>query len=219
MTTETESVIGVIVRQSAQVQSLCEQFSKQYNSKNNVKVRGEWGRVLQEIRDSELNPVNAKGEPVTGKDATALTFGAICKELHIPRSTAYHYIDEFVTVTTFPPEIQEAARTLNINLALDHVRAAYIAGEYPAKSNENEALGIVAKLKLVRPPESTHETLTPGQATERFREMVKKAFTFARDNKLFTEKYANGIIANLSRMDAETLAFVFEQTVGVKQQA
>jgi hypothetical protein len=214
----TEEVFTVIGRQSAQVKSLCDTFQKQYDGKANVRLRSEWGRMLQQIRDSELNPVNAKGEPVTGEDATALTFGAICKELHIPRSSAYNFMATYITVTTFPESIQEAARTLNVNLALDHVRAAYVAGEYPPKVNENEALGIVAKLKLVKPAEREEKSSKP--AIERFREMVEKALVFARENELLTEVVADGWIASLHKMNAETLAFVFETAADAgKQQA
>jgi hypothetical protein len=211
MSQETQSVVE---RQPREVQSYCLEFTQSYNK--NRKTISDWGRILLAIKNGKLNPVDAKGEPFEGNDPQGLTFSAICGELGVPRSTAYHYINEYITVTTYPEPIQEAARKLNVNLALDYVRAAFIAGEYPPKPNENEAMGIVAKLKLAKPA----ATLSRQSPAERFREMVEEALVFAKRNKLLTEVVANSLINSLSKMDAETLAFVFETAAGAgKQQA
>lgn len=213
----TFSSNSVISKQSSQVQELCEQFQKQYTTKNSVQLRSEWGKMLKSIQQSDLNPISASGNEIKGDNAVEITFGAICRELGVPRSTAYHYIDEYITVSTYPEAIQEAAREANLNLSLPHVRAAYAAGEgeFPAKPSALEAAGIVAKLKTVKPErDETKAGLTPAQ---RFTRMLTDALDYAVEHKLI-DKFDEAVV-ELQSSDLEKLAKLTELLTSVRTTA
>ena len=180
----TKDRTPVLYLQSGAVQALATQFNTQYASKNSVKVRAAWGALLEQILKSDLNCVNTKGEAVTGADAPDITFAAICRELGIPRSTAYHYINEHITITTYPQVIQDAAAAAGLNLALEHVQAAYgqmVAKGLPSDPSALEVKGIISELQNAKPDKTTRPR---ESAQARFRRLLKEAFDFANENGL-----------------------------------
>src|ERR1700747_163648 len=135
----------VISLQPKEVQSYCTEFTQSYN--RHRKTIAEWGRLLLAIRDSDLNPVDTNGKPIVGTDVEDLTFSAICRELGVPRSTAYHYIGIFLVTATYPEWLQEAATANNLNLAAQHVQDAFesMRGEIPATPDTLQVAGVVAQ--------------------------------------------------------------------------
>ena len=148
----TKDRTPILAQQSEAVKSLATQFNQNYASKNSVKVRAAWGKLLEQIRKSDLNCVNSRGEAVraaANQTPEAATFVAICRELGIPRSTAYLYIQDHITVSTYPQAIQDAAADAGLNLALDHVQAFYatLTVTDADLSNPNAVRGIIAQLE------------------------------------------------------------------------
>jgi hypothetical protein len=201
MTTSTQSVIG---QQSKEVQSICTQFTQSYNQHR--KTVAEWGRLLQAIRDSNLNPVDAEGKPLEGNDVQVQTFSSICKELGVPRSTAYHYINIFLVTSTYPEWLQEAATTNNLNLAAQHVQDAYesMRETIPASPDAFQVSGIVSQLKQAKPQQTSNPQGNPSQ---RFRQMLHEALEYANKHNLLEKTIA----ARLASTPAET--FTVEQAV------
>jgi hypothetical protein len=152
----TKDTTPILDQQSPTVKSLATQFNQDYTSKNSIKARVAWGSLLDQIRKSDLVCVNSSGEAITGKEAPRLTFEGICRELGCPRSTAYHYINTYITVSTYPQAIQDAAADARLNLALEHIQAAYAdmiaKGTLPENPNALEAAGIVAQLEQAPNP-------------------------------------------------------------------
>lgn len=194
----------VISLQSNEIQSYCTQFVQSYNK--HQKTVAEWGRLLQAIRDSNLNPVDAEGKPLDGKDVQIRTFSAICKELGVPRSTAYHYIDIFLVTSTYPEWLQEAATASNLSLAARHVQDVYesLRESIPAKPDSFQVAGIVSKLKQAKPTQSSNTRGTPSQ---RFRKMLLEALNFAHEHDLLEK----AVGARLTSTSEET--FTVEQAV------
>jgi len=202
MTTSTQSVIS---QQCEEVQAHCTQFTQSYNK--NRKTIAEWGRLLQAIRDSNLNPVDADGKSIDGKDVQDLTFSAICRELGVPRSTAYHYINIFLVTSTYPEWLQEAATASNLNLAAQHVQDAFESMHegIPAKPDTFQVAGVVAQLKQAKAAPSATGSRKTGEA--RFRQMLQEAFAYAVRNNLLEKTIA----ARFAATPAE--AFTVEQAV------
>ena len=165
----------VIGHQGKEVQTLCGQFTQSYNKHR--KTIAEWGRLLQAIRDSNLNPVNAEGTPLTGEDVQVQTFSAICKELGVPRSTAYHYINIFLVTSTYPEWLQEAATANNLNLAAQHVQDAFesMREAIPAKPDALQVAGVVSELKKAKAPEEEAEPITVEDFKKSIARLVKRA--------------------------------------------
>jgi hypothetical protein len=173
---------GVIGQQPKEVQSLCMQFTQSYNKHR--KTIAEWGRLLQAIRDSNLNAVypdgksleatNKNGDPV---DVQGQTFSNICRELGVPRSTAYHYINIFLVTTTYPEWLQDAATASNLNLAAQHVQDAFeaIRETLPAKPDAFQVGGIVAQLKAAKAPSADSEPLTQAELKSQIEKLMKRA--------------------------------------------
>jgi hypothetical protein len=184
MFTITKDGTPILFQQSQAVQALAIQFNTQYTSKNSVKVRAGWGALLLPIQKSDLNLVNADGDPVQGTDAPSVTFAAICRELGIPRSTAYHYINEHITVTTYPQVIQDAAADAGLNLALEHVQAVYgamVAKGLPSNPSALEVKGIISELQDAKPNKAPKSR---ESAQARFQRLLKEAFEYAKEEKL-----------------------------------
>jgi hypothetical protein len=157
MTFGKDTVIG---RQSDGVQELCAQFNNRYTSKNNVELRATWGALLEKVKNAPLNTVDEKGKPIESDEPQTATFSAICRELGVPRSTAYYYIETHIVVNNYPKSIQDAAAEACLNLAKPHVVAAFESMRQLAQGSENaipakptplEAKGIVLDLKKVKP--------------------------------------------------------------------
>jgi hypothetical protein len=183
----TESKTPVLFRQPQAVQTLAQQFNSLYTNQRSVQVRVEWGKFLNQIQKGDLNCVNTKGEPVENTDPRKVTFETICHELGIGRSSAYNYINEYITAQTYPQVIRDAAAEAGLNLALPHVQAAY--GEMTAKGlpkdpSALELKGIIAELQDAKP----NKTAKPREsAQERFQRLLKEAFEFAKNEKLTPE--------------------------------
>jgi hypothetical protein len=182
----TQDGTPILFQQSPAVQSLAKQFNSDYRSKNNVKVRAAWGSLLEQIRRLELKCVDSKGEPVeanpsqTPKDAT---FVAICRELGIPRSTAYLYMKEYLTISIYPQVVQDAAADAGLNLALDHVQAAYtdMAVTETDLSNPNAVRGIIAQLEVATNPNA--KRTTKKTVEQHLISMFMGIFEFTTKNK------------------------------------
>jgi hypothetical protein len=174
----------VIGQQGKDVQTLCGQFTQSYN--NHRKTIAEWGRLLQAIRDSNLNPVNADGTPLTGEDVQVQTFSAICRELGCPRSTAYHYIDIYLVTKTYPEWLQTAATASNLNLAAQHVQDAFesMRESIPTSPDAFQVAGVVAKLKQARAPVDPQPR---ESAQARFQRLLKEALEFAKKEEITPE--------------------------------
>jgi hypothetical protein len=161
---------SVISMQSAQVQNLCGEFTKVYQQNRNL--IGSWGRLLQEIRDGLTVPEDL----AENEDPQGATFGAICRELGIPRSTAYHYIDTFLITSTYPQWLQDASTQANLNLALKHVQNAYenIREDIPKKPNPLEVAGVVAQLKAAKPAQEEDEPITKELLVKALARLIKR---------------------------------------------
>jgi hypothetical protein len=181
------TIPSVIGHQPKEVQAMCSHFTQSYNKHR--KTIAEWGRLLQAIRDSNLNPVDADGKPIVGKDVEDLTFSAICRELGVPRSTAYYYINIFLVTSTYPEWLQEAATASNLNLAAQHVQDAFdsMRETIPAKPDILQVAGVVAQLKKTKAP-SAAGSRKKGEA--RFLEMLQEAFAYAAKNNLLEKAIA-----------------------------
>jgi hypothetical protein len=178
MVTETHGVIG---QQSKEVQSLCMQFTQSYNKHR--KTVAEWGRILQTIRDSKLNAVNSEGESLAlvdtkgdPVDVQGKTFSTICQELGVPRSTAYHYINLHVVLSTYPEWLQEAATVGNLNLAARHVQDAFesMRETIPAKPDSLQISGVVAELKKAKAPLEDTQPLTRQEFVKSLAKLIRR---------------------------------------------
>jgi len=181
----TKDRTPILARQSEAVKSLATQFNQNYASKNSVKVRAAWGKLLEQIRRADLNCVNSDGQPVKGtanQTPEAATFVAICRELGIPRSTAYLYIQDHITVNTYPQAIQDAAADAGLNLALDHVQAAYggMTVTEADLSNPNAVRGIIAQLEEAPKPNTMSDKKS---VEERLISLFADLFEFTMKNK------------------------------------
>jgi lambda repressor-like predicted transcriptional regulator len=165
----------VIAKQSEEVQELCAQFTQSYNKHR--KTIAEWGRILQGVRDSNLNPVNADGTPLAGEDVQVQTFSAICKELGVPRSTAYHYINIYLVTSTYPDWLQQAATASNLNLAAQHVQDAYesMRESIPANPDSLQVSGVVAELKKAKAPAEEAVPITVADLKKAISSLAKRA--------------------------------------------
>ncbi len=172
MATATQTVIG---QQPKEVQLYCSKFTESYNK--NRKTIAEWGRLLLAIRDSNLNPVNADGKALTGEDVQVQTFTVICRELGVPRSTAYHYISIFLVTKTYPEWLQEAATASNLNLAAQHVQDAFesMRETIPAKPDSLQVSGVVAELKKAKAPSEEAEPITVEEFKKSIGRLIKRA--------------------------------------------
>jgi hypothetical protein len=166
MNTET-----IISQQPSAVQTLCQQFTQSYQK--NRKLMGSWGKLLQEIRDG----LTVSTEFAESSDPQGSTFSAICRELGIPRSTAYHYINMFLITSTYPQWLQDAATPANLNLALEHVQNAYedIRASLPTDPNAFELQGIIGKLKEAKPTREEAEPITREAFVESLAKLIKRA--------------------------------------------
>lgn len=182
----------VIGQQTKEVQALCEQFIQSYNKHR--KTVAEWGRILQTIRDSNLKLVDADGKPLATTDRNGdlvdvhgNTFSAICRELGLPRSTAYHYISLYLVNKTYPVWLQEAATASNVNLGARHVQNKFEEirnlPDYPGRdSNGNERTpnsfeidGIVTQLKAAKAPTPDSEPLTEDELKKQMQRLMNRA--------------------------------------------
>lgn len=183
----TESNTPVLFRQPQAVQTLAQQFNSLYTNQRSVQVRVEWGKLLKQIQEGELNCVNAKGEPIQNENPRKATFEAICHELGISRSTGHNYVNEYITAQTYPQVIRDAAAEAGLNLALPHVQAAY--GEMTAKGlpkdpSALELKGIIAELQDAKPSKSAKPR---ESAQERFKRLLKEALEFAKKEEITPE--------------------------------
>jgi hypothetical protein len=188
----TKTDQSVIARQPEEVQSLCFQFTQSYN--RHRKTVAEWGRTLQAIRGSNLNPVNAEGEPLAAEDrdgnsvdVKGSTFSAICRELGVPRSTAYHYINIYLVTKTCPEWLQDASTANNLNLAAGHVQKKFEEirnlPDYPGRDvdgkertpNPFEIEGIVKQLKAEKAPTVNSTPLTQDELKEQMERLMSRA--------------------------------------------
>lgn len=182
----TEDGTPVLFRQSQEVQSLARQFNTDYTGQKSVSVRAAWGKLLEQIRRSDLNCVDSKGEPVeatTNQTPSDTTFVAICRELGVPRSTAYLYLKDHITVSTYPQALQDAAADSGLNLALDHIQAAYAAMTVTEAdlSNPNAVRGIIARLEDV--PNPNAKGTTKKTVEEQLIRLFAGIFEFTTKNK------------------------------------
>jgi len=164
-------MLNVISQQSTVVQTLCDQFTRSYQK--NRQLVGSWGKMLQEIRDGLTVPEDF----VENEDPRGATFGAICRELGIPRSSAYHYINIFLVTSTYPQWLQDASTQANLNLALKHVQNAYeeIRENIPTNPNPLEVAGVVAKLKAAKPPQQEdEEPITKEELVKALARLIKR---------------------------------------------
>src|SRR5258706_7484264 len=159
----TKDRTPVLFQQPAAVQQAAKDFNTDYNSKNSVKVRRAWGAFFEQIQKGLTQAKNAKGETMDGVS----TFTAICKELDVPRSSAYAYIRTHISCSNYPQAIQDAAEDAGLNLAQDHVIAEYVnlkgkneAGVNPAQPTILEARGIVALLADAPNPTRSRQSPT-----------------------------------------------------------
>jgi hypothetical protein len=175
----------ILFQQISEVQELATKFNADYTNKNSVKVRASWGELLEQIRKSKLICVNAKGEEVTDKEPAKTTFEAICRELGIPRSTAYLYIDTHISVSSYPQVIQDAAAEVGLNLALPHVQAKFVqmqgSDQIPLKPSPLELRGIVASLQEAKPAKVNR----PKKSCEQqLIEMFERLFQFVSEEQI-----------------------------------
>jgi hypothetical protein len=189
MTNTDQSVIG---HQPEEVRSLCVQFTRSYNKHRNAVA--EWGFTLQAIRDSKLNPVNAEGEQLAAEDRNGNpvdlqgnTFSAICRELGVPRSTAYHYINIYLVTKTCPEWLQDASTANNLNLAAVHVQKKFEEirnlPDYPGRDSDGnertpnpfEIDGIVKQLKAAKAPTVDSAPLTRDELKEQMERLMSRA--------------------------------------------
>jgi hypothetical protein len=166
MNTET-----IISTQPSEVQALCKEFTQSYQK--NRKLIGSWGKLLQDIRDG----LTVADDFAESSDPHGSTFTAICRELGIPRSTAYHYINIFLISSTYPQWLQDAATVGDLNLSLAHVQAAYedIREGLPTDPNPLEVQGIIANLKLAKPPKLSRPSLTEEDFLDELKDLAKRA--------------------------------------------
>ncbi len=217
----TKDRTPVLFQQPAAVQQAAKDFNTDYNSKNSVKVRRAWGAFFEQIQKGLTQAKNAKGETMDGVS----TFTAICKELDVPRSSAYAYIRTHISCSNYPQAIQDAAEDAGLNLAQDHVIAEYVnlkgkneAGVNPAQPTILEARGIVALLADApnpnKKPPVSHKT---GAA--RFHELLNEAFEYADEEELEGVDVGNVVAVviadNITGSDAITaLQGMFQTTNG-----
>jgi hypothetical protein len=173
----------VISQQPSEIQSLCNRFTESYAKHRKSLL--EWGKLLLAIKESKLNPVDAKGEPFDGKDPREQTFTAICGELGLPRSTAYHYLNAYLVTSKYPEWLQQAAETNQLNLAARHVQDAFgsMRESIPASPDNLQVIGIVNVLKKAKPAGSE----TSKKPKEKFAEMLKEALAYANKHKLLDD--------------------------------
>ena len=171
---------SILYQQSQAIQALAAQFHTEYASQRSVKVRVEWGKILNQININDLNCVNAKGETVTGDEAKGTTFG-------ISRSSGYNYIRDYISATNYPQVIQDAAANAGLNLALPHVQAKYgemVTKGLPSNPSAPEIKGIISELQDAQP----NKTSNPRESAKaRFQRLLKEAFEYAREEKLTAE--------------------------------
>lgn len=153
------------------MQTLCTQFTDSYGK--NRKLVAQWGKILSDIRDGLTVP----SDLAESDDPRGTTFTAICRELGIPRSTAYHYIHTFLITSTYPQWLQDAAPVNGLNLALEHVQNAYeeMRATLPQNPNAFEISGVVAELKKAKATTVDTEPLTVDALKAQFEKMVKRA--------------------------------------------
>jgi hypothetical protein len=161
----------VISQQPSAVQNLCKEFTQSYQK--NRKLIGSWGKLLQEIRDGLTVSVDF----TESSDPHGSTFTAICRELGIPRSTAYHYINMFLISSTYPQWLQDAATVGNLNLSLKHVQDAYedMRETLPTDPNAFEVQGIIGKLKEAKPPKVSRPSMTEADFLEELQDLAARA--------------------------------------------
>lgn len=183
----------IISKQPKEVQALCTQFTQSYNKHR--KTIAEWGKYLQGIRDGNLNPVDADGVPLEGEDVQLQTFSAILKELGVPRSTAYHYIDIFLVTSTYPEWLQEAATSNNLNLAAKHVQDAFesMREDIPVKPDALQAAGVVAELKKVKPVPEEATPITADEFKKGVAKLVKRALKCGISREIVSNALNNSL--------------------------
>ena len=145
----TEKDTPVLYALPQSVRDKAMEFNQLYTGQNSVAVRAGWGKLLEQINKAIQSGVTVNGKTLDGK----ATFRAVCRELGISPSTAYGYINSFISSNNFPPEIQQAAADAGLNLALDWVPGAYTAlnVEQAKLSEPNYVRGVIARLEDVRP--------------------------------------------------------------------
>ena len=115
--------------------------------------------------------------------------------MECPYSSAYRYVDTAITVKTYPQIIQDAASAAGLNIAKPHIVKMYdemkakgtLAGKTKAQLDalsDLEAKGVVLELKTAKPPKKLNTTNKTSESTgiERFEELLKEAFDYARDD-------------------------------------
>lgn len=129
----------------------------------------------------------------------------ICNELGISRSTGYNYIDQYITASTYPQVIQDAAADGGLNLALPHVQAVFSGmqaeGLIPDKPNALELEGIISKLEAAKPE---RKPKVRGTAREHFQKLLTEAFKYAKKSKLEVTVIEQAFEAELNAIGFKT---------------
>jgi hypothetical protein len=182
MFTVSKEKTPVLFQQSQEVQQFATQFNKLYTGQKSVEVRIAWGKLLEPLYQGlSGTTVNAKGETLSRNKAWI----AVCAELSIPRATADGYRNEYITSLTYPEPIRKAAAEAGLNLALEHVQAAYgkmIAEGQTQTPNALEAAGIVAELEEA--PDANKKPTTKKTNEEKLIAMFEELYAFTSDKKL-----------------------------------
>jgi len=206
-----------LAQQPEVVQDVARQFHQNYTSKNSVKVRATWGAFLEQIQNGLVAVTVGKGDKAHALDNKE-TFAGICRELGIPRSTAYSYIHTYIVVSNYPQAIQEAAEEAGLNLALPHVMAEFQKMTLPTNPSPLELRGIIAQLEEAKPAET--ETEEEPLLLEEFQKKLSKLVARARKSGIaFRATLEIMIEASYEARKAYKSAITVEEAVAEMQRA
>ena len=175
--TINEKNTPILFQQPESVQKKAVAFHENYHGKKSVAARVAWGEMLIQIRDDVKRATFGEGDNAKELDEKE-TFSNICRELGIPRQTAYDYIDLSIAVNTYPQAIQEAAAKAGLNLALPHVMDYYKTMDIPKDPKDLTPLvirGIIAELEEAKAPKEEQKPLTQEDFDEKLAMLIKRA--------------------------------------------
>jgi hypothetical protein len=203
--TITSSKTPILAQQPPDVRNAAQQFVQNYLGKNSVKVRAEWGELLERIQKNLRCVILGKGKSAHTLDEKR-TFQGICRELNVTRSTAYNYIDTYIAFQSYPQAIQDAAFEAGLNLALPHVMAAYQKLEHPTNPSSLEIKGIIAHLHDAEPEDKDDaeeaDELTKPLTEKQFKARLAKLVARAQGSELSFRFTVGSLIA--ASFDART---------------